>query len=182
MFFGPLAASVLVALSLAAGGTPAGTNFDPWVQTARYELALRVKLSPLVEGDVKTRLWIPLPRDSDNQQLLRYDVTAPVRFSELTDDCGNRMIYLEPIAGQAADSQVLVKMFVERRVTRRSSPDAPAGSVNEPSRYLGATSKVPLGGVVGALAKRVGAGMATPPPYPRVLRLCCFQYAIQQRG
>lgn len=161
MIFGRFVAAVLAILPGVAAGE-LNSKYDPWTDTARYELTYSVDCSSLVEKAGRLRLWIPLPRTDTYQRLVSYDVDATVGFAELTDDYGNRMLYLEPQAAVGKAKDVVVRMFVERKVARTSPSSASASGVDDPARYLGATSKVPLGGVVGALARKVSAGISDP--------------------
>jgi transglutaminase-like putative cysteine protease len=138
------------------------SKYNPWTDSARYELTYRVDCSSLGETVGRLRLWIPLPRTDSFQRLVRYDVDAPVGFAELTDDFGNRMLYLQPKSGDTSAKDVVVRMFVERKVARTLVSASSASGIDDPAKYLGATSKVPLGGVVGALARKVSAGISDP--------------------
>ncbi len=156
--------AVLAAVSGVGGGEQAAraghAEFNPWEDTARYELTYRVGSSFLGETAGRLRMWIPLPRTNTHQRLVRYDVDSPVGFAELTDDYGNRMLYLEPTPGEATD--VLVQMYVERKVATPPVLNSAAKGFDDPAMYLGATSQIPLGGVIGALSRKVSAGISDP--------------------
>jgi len=157
MIFGRI---LLVVFAVFPGVVQGG--FDPWKETARYELTYDVNCSSLVASQQHVRLWIPLPRTSTHQRLVRYDVDASVGYAELTDDYGNRMLFLEPVRGAKGSCHVTVRMFVERKVVHPSVANASASGVDDPAKFLGATSKVPLGGVVGAVARKVSARITNP--------------------
>lgn len=163
MLFAPMAVAVCAGMP-----APADVVFDPWTTEAQYELTYRVDSSSLIGGGGPTRLWIPLPRTDAYQQLVRYDVNAPVGFVERADDRGNRMVYLllDPAAGRAAD--VTLHLLVVRRVARVSPLGTAFSGPDDPSNYLAATRRIPLDGAVGAIGTRVAFGVTDPSKRIRV--------------
>jgi len=129
--------SLLVAQGAAA--------FDPWHESARYEIEYRVELGGLPPG--AARAWLPLPAQSPGQRLLELHLTAPPGARETRDALGNRMLYAEFRRGRT---------WIVRAVVERDSltPFTPAGQEpgRDPSRFLAPQRRIPLDGVIRRIA------------------------------
>jgi len=100
----------------------------------RFELDYRVRLE--APAGETTRLWIPLPREDDYQQIrdLKVDAAWAQRVSE--DARGNKILYLEG-EGAGQPVEVSVRYAVTRR-ERRADLSGRAGGerLSDPAPYL----------------------------------------------
>lgn len=103
--------------------------------TFRYAVTL-----PGKEGDAK--LWIPLASDDAWQTVELKEVALPAgKKAYLTDPrYGNRILYLEPDAGQEGEEVVL-----EYKV-HRTEKGPYAAALPDPGQYLVSDAMVPVGG------------------------------------
>lgn len=143
---------------LLAGG------FDPWTQSAHYELEYRVDLTPLVVRPADSiRVWVPTPAANAHQQVLSTNIKSPWTHRETQDRYGNRYIYLEAAGKETAKGGALVMHFVVERSpskgVRQSSvrPD----TALDPRRYLAAQRRVPIGGLIRQIAERESSSRET---------------------
>lgn len=103
--------------------------------TFRYAVTL-----PEKEGDAK--LWIPLASDDPWQTVALREVALPSgKKAYLTDPrYGNRILYLEPDAGQEG-TEVVLEYDVHR-----TEKGPYAAALADPAPYLAADAMVPVGG------------------------------------
>ncbi len=155
----PLAALVLAGCQ----GPGATREFDPWTQSARYELEHRVGLGRWASAEPgAVRVWLPTPAVSAHQRVLSSAIDSPWAYRRTRDANGNRFVYLEPGGGKPDSSEVVMRFVVERLphdgIAKSSiTPDAPL----DPRRYLGGLRRIPLEGKVKENARRAGADVAT---------------------
>lgn len=144
----------------AADGSPAA--FDPWVQSARYELEYRADLSAVLKSDGKSiRLWLPTPADVGHQQVLSRKIESPWPYRETRDSHGNRIIYVEPKRGGAArGAEVVMRFEVEREpFSGVKRDDLGDDAALEPQRYLGSQRRIPLEGLIRRIAAEQSRGI-----------------------
>jgi len=155
----PLAMCVAMAFQARA----VASDFDPWTQTARYELEHRVALGEWSSGDGDTvRAWFPMPADNSHQRVLSQVIESPWKYRETTDGHGNRLLYVEFDGNERAAGELVMRFIVERSPlagipAENAKPNTPL----DPQRYLSASSRIPLVGKVRDYAKRADAGLTT---------------------
>jgi transglutaminase-like putative cysteine protease len=149
-------APALLALLLPA---PA-RGFDPWSESARYELEYRADLAALARPPGgKVRAWLPLPAQGAHQTVVSSRVEAPWSHRETRDVHGNRLLYLEA-EGDVPSAPAVVRAVVERRPARevptaRARPETPL----DPRRWLAPGRRVPLDGVIAEIAAAQSRGL-----------------------
>lgn len=90
-------------------------RFDPWTQTARYELEHRIDLGEW--GSAKAgsvRVWLPMPIDNERQRVVSKAIESPWEYRETLGAHGNRFAYLEPGGGQSVGGEVAMWFTDER--------------------------------------------------------------------
>ena len=132
-------------------------DFDPWSQTARYQIEYDADLSPLA-GSQQWRVWLPLPSEGGAQRVLSSHIEAPVAHRITTDALGNRYAYLEGSTAPAAGSRLQARFTVERSPTR-SVPAGRGGSPDDPERYLKAQKRIPLDGLIAQISDQESRGI-----------------------
>jgi transglutaminase-like putative cysteine protease len=150
----------LVSCLLAAATSVAG-DFDPWKQSATYEIEYRVDLKSILDtGASSIKVWLPTPSENECQKLTVRKFESPWLAKDTTDRNGNRYAFIEPKSGGA--TAVGGSFMVERQVYRGLPRDQiVAGSPNDPSRYLAADKLIPIDGRMAELAKTQSVGAAT---------------------
>ena len=152
------AAILALALGLVVGSAQAG--FDPWVESARYEIEYVADLSSLPPGTSR-RLWLPLPSESEAQRVLSSQIESswPHRIGQ--DEYGNRIAYVEVGESAAADATLKMRFVVERDPWSGSAgkPDTPL----DPRRYLKSQRKIPLDGLIAEIARQQSDGLESKP-------------------
>jgi transglutaminase-like putative cysteine protease len=134
---------------------------DPWAAPTTFEFEYRVDFSELeVNPDQQLRVWIPYPRENQDQRLADVSLDGPWPHEVGTDARGNRMAYFE---GRGAPSEPFVMRL---RVDRQPSTgirlhDVVRASSDDPAGYLKAAKLIPLGGVIGRLAEQQSKGHDT---------------------
>ncbi len=139
-------------------------GFDPWTQSARYELEYRVDLTPLVVRPADSiRVWVPMPAANAHQQVLSTSIESPWSHRETRDQNGNRFVYLEAAGKENAKGGALVMRFVVQRSPSKGVPqsDARPGTPLDPGRYLAAQRRVPIDGLIRQIAERESASRET---------------------
>jgi len=141
--------------------------FDPWTETARYEIDYIVDLSGLPQG---TRLWIPAPSDTPFQKVISTEVTTRWNYQETTDSLGNRIIYSEPSDFPDRPNEgnaTLAVRYVVQRSPARAAGSAGVEDETTTNRYLGSQSRIPLDGLIADLAEELGSGLPSDPARSR---------------
>ena len=153
--------AICVALGFQAIAGAGG--FDPWTQTARYELEQRIDLGKWASAEADSvRLWLPMPADNEYQHVLSKVIESPWKYRETQDANGNRFIYLEPGSGQVAGGEIVMRFVIERSPhVGIAASKAKPGTPLDPRRHLGAQSRIPLDGKVKQYAEEAGAGLRT---------------------
>jgi len=160
--------SLLFALLAAVVTAGPAHAFDPWADTARYQLVYEVELAGLPPGALE--LWLPAPRDVFDQHLIDLQVEAPLPHRETLDALGNRIIHLEG-ATPPPGSAPLVARF---DVVREPGLGLPEGEVvkdspDDPRRHLAPRRRIPLAGVIADLGRTVVANQTTDVEKTRAL-------------
>lgn len=148
--------SCLVCVATSAAG-----DFDPWKQSATYEIEYRVDLKSVLDtGATSIKVWLPTPSENECQIVTARKIESPWPAKDATDRNGNRYAFIEPKVGGA--TAATGTFTVERRVYRGLPRDKiVAGSPNDPTRYLAAEKLVPIDGKMAELGKSNSAGAAT---------------------
>jgi hypothetical protein len=134
---------------------------DPWKAPTKFEFEYRVDFSELdVKPDQQLRVWIPYPRENQDQRLGDASLDIPWPHQISTDARGNRMIHFE---GRGIPSQPFVMRLV---VERQPSAGIRVGEIDSdsfdaPDAYLKAAKLIPLGGIIGRLAEQQSKGHET---------------------
>ncbi len=138
-------------------------GFDPWGQSARYELEYRVDLGPWAGAKPgSVRMWMPLPADNNHQRVRSTKIESPWPHRETRDSHGNRFVYIEPGTNETGAAEVVVRCAVERfPVLKPEKPEGPPGTSPDPQRYLGPQRRIPLGGRIRTLADQESRGLRT---------------------
>jgi len=156
-----------------------GKLFNPWVDSADYELEYRVDVGslltparpPLPTGNGPVRVWIPIPLNNGHQKILSRKIESDWPYSITQDDYGNHYVYLSISRGdhpstspaKGRDKAEVVLRFVIQRSPSSGTvrSDVKPGTPLDPLRYLHALSRIPLDGVIGKLAARQIVGKTT---------------------
>ena len=151
----------VVMLALCAPALAGG--FDPWVQSARYELEYRADLNSLELSKAESvRVWLPTPAQNRFQKVLSTKIEAPWPYRTTQDGCGNRLVYLEADGSETDSRQVVMRFVVERSPSRGVNPsNVKPNTPRDPHRYLKAQRRIPLDGEISALAVQESRGSAT---------------------
>lgn len=162
--------AIIMMCAVAPGDLP--TAFDPWAQSATYEMIYRAEVGSLLDGTGKVRLWIPLPAETPHQRVLSERIVSPWPYSIGRDEFGNRMLYVEPIElvelvdaipNPDLNAAIEIHITVERQPANVIAQSGDRSNSrhdirDDPMRFLGANRKIPLNGIVKQLATRVVAG------------------------
>jgi transglutaminase-like putative cysteine protease len=136
-------------------------GFDPWVQSARYEVEYRVDLTAWAsapEGPV--RVWLPTPAENEHQRVHSKEVESPWQYRETRDDHGNRFVYLETGRKESQSTVVTMRFVVERSPFNAvEMSDARFATPRDVGRYVKPQRRIPLDGVIGELAERQSRGL-----------------------
>ena len=136
------------------------SDFDPWTQSARYELEYRVDVSAWTDAKPGTvRVWVPLPVESDDQHVLSHKIESPWPHRETQDSHGNRFLYCEPAGEAKAEREIVLRFVVERSPRTGVSKTAVRSATTlDPRKYLEAQRRIPLDGRIRALAEETCRG------------------------
>ena len=89
-------------------------GFDRWTDTAYYEFEYRVDLGSVESnGGQSGRLWLPMPVDTRDQEVLSVVVDSPLPHREHRDSFGNRIATIDWI-GKAPKSEIVFRYTVKR--------------------------------------------------------------------
>ncbi|HVR73881.1 MAG TPA: transglutaminase domain-containing protein, partial [Planctomycetota bacterium] len=95
-------------------------------------------------GARKVRIWLPLPRTDETQEITNLKVEAPVAHRETRDKVyGNRLAYLEIDGPAPAEIPIKVSLDARRLETRSTMPGAEGASR---ARLLEGDKLAPVGG------------------------------------
>jgi transglutaminase-like putative cysteine protease len=141
---------------------PAGAEgFDRWSDTALYEFEYRVELGSIESGDgQRGRLWLPMPADTRDQEVLSVAVESPLPHREQRDALGNRIAYID-WEGKAPQGEVVFRYTVKRMPSSGIPANAVSAPHDEPDRYLQPTGKIPLDGVIAQLGAQAARGQSS---------------------
>lgn len=145
-------------------GTPVlATEFDPWNQSARYQLEYRIDLGAWAAGEKgSVRVWVPAPAENDHQRVQARKVDSPWPVRETEDGFGNRFVYCEPGGAEGAEGELALRYVVERMPFRGvGKSDVRSGTPLDPRRHLGPQRRIPVDGRIHALAEEKSRGLET---------------------
>jgi transglutaminase-like putative cysteine protease len=133
-------------------------GFDPWTDTAHYEFEYRVDLGSIDSKDGQSgRLWLPMPIDTRDQQVLSVAVESPLPHREHRDALGNRIATIDWV-GRAPRSEIVFRYTIKRMPSSGTPANAIAALHDEPDRFLQPTRKIPLDGVIAQLGAQETRG------------------------
>lgn len=141
----------LSALLFASVATPAAA-FDPFTETARYELTWEVDMTALPEGP--WRLWVPLPRIAFDQHEIGSRIDSPLPHRETWDDQQNRMLYLNGTGPAEKPLSVSFDVVREPGIGLPSN-EIVRNSPDEPDKHLAPLRTVPLDGVIAQMGEKI---------------------------
>jgi len=157
----PLSAIPLVLLTALALQPAGAEGFDRWRDAARYEFEYRVDLSSIDANDgQRGRLWLPMPADTRDQEVLSVVVESPLPYREQRDALGNRIAYID-WEGEAPQGEIVFRYTVKRRPSSGIPADAISAPYDEPDRYLQPTKKIPLDGMIAQLGAQEARGQTS---------------------
>lgn len=145
------------------------------VRTVRFTYAFTVTDIPPDANQVTA--WVPLPRSTANQKVLKYKIRSQLPHREVTEsEYGNRFLQfdLTDAARGGGPVSVTIDYVVTRKAYRalpKSPPErapgaaSPAGGPDLPvhlARYLRPDRMVPIGGRIAIEAREAAGGAATP--------------------
>jgi len=141
---------------------PAGAeSFDRWNDAARYEFEYRVDLGSIDSNDgQRGRLWLPMPADTRDQEVLSVAVESPIPHREQRDVLGNRIATID-WEGKPPQSEIVFRYTVTRRPSSGIPADAVFAPYDEPDRYLHPTKKIPLDGMIAQIGTQEARGQTS---------------------
>ncbi len=145
-----------------------GGSFNEWQETATYEIDYIVDLSSL-PGDQVTNLWVPLPVNDRNQEVLSSD-SKPLQKDwvrrDITDNRGNKVAeFVLPARKDRADTLHL--RYLVKRHPSSGTPISAMGENDDPGSYLSSSSMIPLGGLIASIADEEALKAESPKKLPR---------------
>ena len=157
----PQSALPLLLLAALVGRPTSAEGFDPWRDTAHYEFEYRVELDSIEAGDGQhARLWLPMPADTRDQQVLSVVVESPLPHREQRDALGNRIAHID-WEGEAPRGAIVFRYTVKRLPSSGTPAAAASAPYDEPGRYLKPTRKIPLDGVIAQLGAQQARGRSS---------------------
>lgn len=154
---------ILLALMPAVCLADGGSAYDPWRETATYDITYTADVSSLVADDAGVRVWVPVPVDRAYQTVSDIHVEAPWPYQITTDANGNRFVYVEADHRVTDRATIVLRATVERRPMRASADGERIDrSPRESSRFLQSASRIPVSGTIAALAARVVGNRRQP--------------------
>jgi len=136
-----LLAAISLSLVATLASQPVGAEgFDRWSDTAHYEFEYRVDLGSIESSEGQSgRLWLPMPADTRDQQVLSVVVESPLPHREQRDALGNRVAYID-WEGKAPQGEVVFRYTIKRMPSSGIPVDAISTPYDEPARYLQRTT------------------------------------------
>jgi transglutaminase-like putative cysteine protease len=154
----PLPAIPLALLATLAIQPAGAEGFDRWSDTARYEFEYRVDLSSIDTRDgQRGRLWLPMPADTRDQEVLSVVVESPLPHREQRDALGNRIATID-WEGPAPQGEIAFIYTVKRTPSSGIPANAASAPYDAPDRYLRPTKKIPLDGMIAQLGAQEARG------------------------
>jgi transglutaminase-like putative cysteine protease len=157
-----LLAAISLSLVAMLASQPVGAEgFDRWSDTAHYEFEYRVDLGSIESSEGQSgRLWLPMPANTRDQQVLSVVVESPLPHREQRDALGNRVAYID-WEGKAPQGEVVFRYTIKRMPSSGIPMDAISAPYDEPARYLQPTRKIPLDGVIAQLGAQEAQGQSS---------------------
>jgi len=151
--------AIPLALLTALAIQPAGAErFDRWSDAARYEFEYRVDLGSIdSRNGQRGRLWIPMPADTRDQEVLSVVFESPLPHREQRDTLGNRIASID-WEGPAPKGEIVFRYTVKRLPSSGIPADAVSAHYDAPDRYLQPTKKIPLDGMIAQLGAQEARG------------------------
>lgn len=154
-----LRVAAVVALGLVALGAAAAP--DPWKEAARYTIAYEVDLPALdITPEAKVRVWLPLPVETQDQEIVSEQIDSPWPTRITEDANGNRVAYVE--GRGRPDGLLALRAVVERSPSTGISKGAVReGGPDDPERFGDGARLIPLDGLIRQVAEQQSAGLET---------------------
>jgi len=141
---------LLFAILLCGASPTLASPFDPWRQSATYDVNYEIDIQGL-ESETTTTLWVPLPAENQDQTLNSQRSDSPWGFKQITDSQGNAVAELTIPAGPRDASRVTFFYNITRQPA--SGLDKTALTANDqPKDFLKPLRKIPLDGVIQRIA------------------------------
>lgn len=138
-----------------------GRDFDPWTDSAIYQITYIIDVTQLKQGSHR-RLWIPLPRESKQQSVLASDINVPWAYQRHVDKNGNAMIYIDIDPTVASASKIINRFKVRRSPSRGLTiAETVLSQIDDPAHFLNAAEKIPLEGLIREIAETEGEGISS---------------------
>lgn len=151
-------AALIIGLVLSLQWALAGEPIKP---ERTFSFSYMVQLEEFPQTAKTVRLWLPVPQNSNRQEIRDLVISSPVPYRITTDpEFGNKMLFVEGAAGDLSGKRIEMN-FVVHRLAVQSSADyersLSASQKEELAKYLKPDSLVPTDGEVAAEAHRVAA-------------------------
>ena len=139
---------------------------EPEGRERRFEFRYQVLMPVMPEGAKTYRVWIPLPAETEEQQIHDLKIVSPVRYEQRVEDVyGNRYVYIDLEPGSYAWPLSVTLGFEvtrkENRVdlqVRAAAPETVAHAAEDHEKFLRPNRLVPLDGLIGELSREHTSG------------------------
>ncbi len=142
------------ALVLALAMSISAEEFDPWTESATYEVSYTIDLTEL-PAQQAVNLWVPLPVSDHNQQVVTSDQspsTGNWRSRDIVDNRGNRIAEFVLPADPARVRELEFRYTIRRKPSSGLTGDH-LGDYDDPTDFLGDARKIPLDGLIATIAR-----------------------------
>ena len=155
--------AVLGLAACSPGGEATNGLGEPEGRERRFEFRYQALLPVMPEGAKTYRIWIPLPAETDEQQIHDLKIVSPVPYEQRTEEVfGNRYVYIDLDPGIYPWPLSVTLGFEvtrkENRVDLDVSPETVAHAAEDPRKFLRPNRLVPLDGLIGDLSRKHTAG------------------------
>lgn len=152
-----------VAACSSGGGEP---PTEPEGRERRFEFRYQVLMPVMPDGAKTYRVWIPLPAETEEQQIHDLKVVSPVRYEQRVEYVyGNRYVYIDLEPEEYPWPLSVTLGFEVTRKENRVDPAAGTASLEKVvhaaegmKKFLQSNRLVPLGGLIGELSRKHTAG------------------------
>ena len=162
------AVACAVALLALSACTPSGEPpTEPEGRERRFEFHYQVLMPVMPEGAKTYRVWIPLPAETEEQQIHDLKIVSPVRYEQRVEDVyGNRYVYIDlepeeypgPLSVTLGFEVTRKENRVDLEARRTSLETTVAHAAEDLEKFLRSNRLVPLDGLIGELSRKQTAG------------------------
>ena len=136
----------------------------------RFEFRYQILMPTMPEDATSYRVWIPLPAETEEQQIHNLTIVSPVRYEQRTEDTyGNRYAYIDLTPGSYPwPLSVTLGFEVTRKENYVALEDRPypvkadQNLGEDMKKFLQANHLVPIDGLIGKLSQTQTADVETP--------------------